>query len=57
MQLDTMTLPDNFLWVNEFDWTPVAQSTDRSLTGSLIVPESLMNTGAALYWGMRRTAG
>ncbi len=36
MQLDTMTLPDNLLWVNEFDWTPVAQSTDRSLTGSLL---------------------
>ncbi len=41
MQLDTMTLPDNFLWVNEFDWTPVAKDVERSLTGSRVVSESL----------------
>ncbi len=51
MQLDTMTLPDNLLWVNEFDWTPVAQSTDRSLTGSLIVSESLMTYGRSIVLG------
>ncbi len=51
MQLDTMALPDNLLWVNEFDWTPVAQSTDRSLTGSLIVSESLMTYGRSIVLG------
>ncbi len=51
MQLDTMTLPGNPLWVNEFDWTPVAQSTDRSLTGSLIVSESLMTYGRSIVLG------
>ncbi len=51
MQLDTMTLPGNLLWVNEFDWTPVAQSTDRSLTGSLIVPESLMTYRRSIVLG------
>ena len=51
MQLDIMTLPDNLLWVNEFDWTPVAQSTDRSLTGSLVVSESLMTYGRSIVLG------
>ncbi len=41
MQLDTMTLPDNLLWVNEFDWSPVAQDVERSLTGALIVSSSI----------------
>ena len=36
MQLDTITL---LLWINEFDWNPVMQSTDRSLTGAMLVQE------------------
>ena len=39
MQLDTITLPDDLLWINEFDWNPVMQSTDRSLTGAMLVQE------------------
>ena len=35
MQLDDITLPDDLLWINEFDWNPVAQSTERSLSGAL----------------------
>ncbi len=51
MQLDTMTLPDNLLRVNEFDWSTVTQSTDRTLTGSLIVSESLMTYGCSIVLG------
>ena len=39
MQLDTITLPDDLLWINEFDWNPVEQNVDRSLTGALLVQE------------------
>ena len=39
MQLDTITLPDDLLWINEFEWNPVDQTTERSLTGALLVQE------------------
>ncbi|WP_163372669.1 hypothetical protein [Endozoicomonas acroporae] len=39
MQLDTIALPDDLLWINEFEWNPVEQSTERSLTGALLVQE------------------
>ena len=51
MQLDTLTLPDDFLWVNEFDWSPVAQSVDRSLTGALMVFESEKAFGRSIVLG------
>ena len=51
MQLDTLTLPDDFLWVNEFDWSPVAQSVDRSLTGALMVFESEKAYGRSIVLG------
>ena len=51
MQLDSLTLPDNFIWVNEFDWSPVAQSTERSLTGALIVSESQKIYGRSIVLG------
>ena len=33
MKLDTIILPDDLLWINEFEWNPVEQTTERSLTG------------------------
>ncbi|WP_263080055.1 hypothetical protein [Endozoicomonas sp. Mp262] len=39
MMLDHIELPDDLLWVDEFDWNPVAQDIDRSLTGALMVQE------------------
>ncbi|OGA56738.1 MAG: hypothetical protein A2710_03835 [Burkholderiales bacterium RIFCSPHIGHO2_01_FULL_64_960] len=33
----TLELPEDLLWVNEFRWSAVAQSTERSLTGALLV--------------------
>ncbi|MTI11888.1 hypothetical protein [Sansalvadorimonas verongulae] len=51
MQLDTLTLPDNFIWVNEFDWSPVAQTTERSLTGALVVSESQKSYGRSIVLG------
>ncbi len=51
MQLDTLTLPDNFIWVNEFEWSPVAQSTERSLTGALVVSEREKSYGRSIVLG------
>ena len=51
MQIGTLTLPDNFVWVNEFDWSAVAQDSERSLTGALIVSESLMTYGRSIVLG------
>ena len=33
MQIDTTELNEQTIWVNEFDWTPVAQSTETSIGG------------------------
>lgn len=33
----TLELPEDLLWVNEFRWSPVAQATERSLTGALLI--------------------
>lgn len=41
----TVTLPDNLLWEDEFGWSPVAQATDRTLTGSQIVEETAKSGG------------
>ena len=51
MQLDTLVLPDDFLWVNEFGWSPVAQRTERSLTGALVVHEAQQSYGRSIVLG------
>ncbi|HOW75590.1 MAG TPA: hypothetical protein PK959_06620 [Candidatus Competibacteraceae bacterium] len=43
--LGTITLPQGLVWVDEFDWTPLAQSTGYSLTGALIVEQAEKQTG------------
>lgn len=35
--LDGLELPDGLVWINEYDWTPTAQSQSRTLTGSLVI--------------------
>lgn len=64
MQLDTITLPDDLLWINEFDWNPVEQNVDRSLTGALLVQEQgkqhgrpiILSGGVEAGWVDRTTA-
>lgn len=45
MQLDTVTLPDSLQWLDEYAWSPAAQSTERTLSGALLVQ------AAALLYG------
>ena len=37
---DSVDLPADLFWSDEFSWSPVEQSTERSVTGSLIVQTS-----------------
>ena len=43
--LDTFTLPQGCVWSDEFDWSPLAQSTEYSLTGALIVEQATKQAG------------
>ncbi|AMO56113.1 hypothetical protein GZ77_04700 [Endozoicomonas montiporae] len=45
MTLDEIELPDDLLWINEFNWNPVEQTTDRSLSGALLVQEQSLLHG------------
>lgn len=41
MMLDSVALDDQFEWVDEFDWDPVAQVQERSVMGLLLVQEGV----------------
>ena len=57
MQLDTITLPDDLLWINEFEWNPVKQNTERSLTGALLVQEGQLINGRPIFLSGNGEAG
>ena len=42
---ETVPLEDGFLWSDEFDWKPVEQKQERSISGSLIVQEGKKLSG------------
>lgn len=35
--ITTITLPGDMYWADEYEWTPIEQSTSYSLSGSLLV--------------------
>ena len=43
--LDAITLPDDLVWSDEFGWSNVTQSVDRSLTGALVIQEAVQPKG------------
>ncbi|MET4694998.1 hypothetical protein [Endozoicomonas lisbonensis] len=45
MTLDTIELPDDLLWINEYSWSPVEQTTERSLSGAFLVQEQSVQHG------------
>jgi hypothetical protein len=49
--LDTLTLPDDCVWANEFDALPVAASVARTVSGRLIVAESSLAAGRPIDLG------
>ena len=40
-----ISLPADLQWTDEFEWHPVAQTTERSLTGALLVQEAALTYG------------
>lgn len=38
--LEGITLPSDLEWQDEFDWTPVAQVSERTLTGKMVIEEA-----------------
>lgn len=46
--LDTITLPDDLYWADEFGWTPVAASLDYLLSGSALVQTGTKLAGRAV---------
>lgn len=37
MKLDTIDLPDDLIWSDEWEWTPYGETAEHSLTGNQIV--------------------
>jgi len=40
-----LELPQDLLWTNEYQWSPVIQSTERSITGALLVDAAARISG------------
>lgn len=45
MQLGSLILPDDLIWTDEFDWSPVGQQITVTSGGSLVVEETAMQAG------------
>lgn len=45
MILDAITLPDDLIWVDEFDWSPVQQNSEYTLTGAMVRETGVMQAG------------
>jgi len=43
--LAALDLPRALIWVDEYDWTPVARAQEYSLTGALIVDQAVRQAG------------
>lgn len=45
MKLDALELPQNLYWQNEFGHKPVAQSSDRTVSGGVVVESIALSYG------------
>lgn len=41
----TVPLPDDLYWADEFSWAPIEQTSERSITGALIVSTAARTGG------------
>jgi len=46
--LDAITLPEGLRWDNEYEWTPVAQESQRSLTGAVVLTSGVKLKGRSI---------
>lgn len=62
---NTVSLPDDLDWPDEFGWSPVTQKTEHSITGALIVDIGVRAAGRQITlrgdadsaWTTREVAG
>ena len=45
MQLDTLELPGNLYWADEFAWAGVAQSNERTVMGGAVIESLALSYG------------
>jgi len=45
LTLDTIEIPTDFIWVDEFDFTPIQQSETLTLTGALVIETGVKQKG------------
>lgn len=57
MILDTLTLPTDLIWIDEFDWTPVQQTQTYSITGALIIESGVKQAGREITFAGDNTSG
>ena len=46
--LDAITLPEDLVWANEYNWSPVVQDAKKSVTGALIIQEAKQLAGRSI---------
>ncbi len=45
MTLDTIPLPEGLVWSDRYEWTPVSQTVEVSIAGTLIIQEAAQQAG------------
>jgi hypothetical protein len=55
--LDTIPLPADLIWTDEFDWSPVQQSASYTLSGALIVETGTKLKGRPITLSGSDTSG
>ena len=48
ISVDAITLPEDLVWSNEYNWSPVVQDARKSITGALIVQEAIQQKGRSI---------
>lgn len=43
--LGAIAIPEDVWWQDEFDWTPIAESTEYGLTGALVIDIGIREAG------------
>ena len=51
LTLDNIELPDDLIWLDEFDWSPVEQLQTYTLTGSIVFESALKHGGRTIMIG------
>ena len=48
---ETLTLPQDLFWQDEFEWSPVAQAVEYSTNGALLVDIAVRQAGRSITLG------